>query len=121
MKKLCTLMSVFLCLALVGCSNVITEGEVYDKEHREAQVILTTMPVVHNTGKMSYTTLVPVTWCYPERYVIFIRAYDSESKKWKSEDYYVEEEIYDATNVGDYFIFDEETMLQDEPREKQDN
>ena len=121
MKKLYTLMSVFLCLALVGCSNVITEGEVYDKEHREAQVILTTMPVVHSNGKTSYTTLVPVTCYYPERYVIFVRAYDSESKKWKSEDYYVEEEVYDTTNVGDYFIFDEETMLQDEPREKQDN
>lgn len=115
MKKVYTLMSVLLCLALVGCSNVIIEGEVYDKEYRESQVIVTTMPVVHSNGKTTYTTLVPVTWYYPERYVIFIRAYDRESNKWKTEDYYVEEVVYDATSVCDYFIFDKETMLQDEP------
>lgn len=51
---------------------------------------------------------------------IFIKAYDSETEELKKEDYYVEKEVYDSINIGDYFVFDEETMLQDEPREKRD-
>lgn len=121
MKKISILLSLLLCLMLAGCGNVITEGEVYGKEYRESEVIMTTMPVVHSNGKITYTTVIPVTWYYPERYVIFIKAYDSESGKWQTEDYYVEQEVYDAVEIGDYFVFDKETMLQDEPKEKQDN
>ena len=105
---------------LVGCSKTITEGEVYDKEHRDSQVVVMPMTMVHSNGKTTYTTIVPVTWYYPERYVIFIKEYNDESKEWETEDYYVEKEVYDSTNIGDYFIFDEETMLQNEPREKRD-
>lgn len=113
------LFCLLFCLLLTGCSNQITEGEVYNKEYRpsELQIIPTTM--VHSNGKTTYTTIVPITWYYPERDVIFIKAYDSELKKWRTEDYYVEKETYDLINIGDYFVFDKNTMLQDEPREKQ--
>ena len=120
MKKALFLIGILLCLTLTGCSNVITEGEVYNKEHRESRVVVMPMTMVHSNGKTTYTTVVPVTWYYPESYVIFIKAYDSESEEWQTEDYYVEEEVYNSTNIGDYFVFDEEIMLQDEPREKKD-
>ena len=118
-KKLFTIVCLTLCLMLVGCSNVITEGEVYNKEHRESRVVVMPMTMVHSNGETTYTTVVPVTWYYPESYVIFIKAYDSENEEWLTEDYYVEEDVSNSTNIGDYFVFDEETMLQDEPREKQ--
>lgn len=119
-KKLFITICLLLCLMLVGCNNTITEGEVYNKEYRDSKVIVIPMTMVHSNGKITYTTIVPITWYYPERYVIFIKAYDSKSGEWKTEDYYVEKDVYDSTNIGDYFVFDEETMLQDEPREKVD-
>lgn len=119
-KFLMMLCCLLLCLTCAGCSNTITEGEVYKKEYRDSQVVVIPMTMVHSNGKTTYTTIIPVTWYYPERYVIFIKAYDDESKEWKTEDYYVEKNVYDSINIGDYFVYDEETMLQDEPREKRE-
>ena len=118
MKKVALVLCIVVCFALNGCSNTITEGEVYDKEFRKSKVVVMPMTIVHSNGKTTYTTIVPTTWYYPERYAIFIKAYNSEDKEWKTEYYYVEKDVYERTNIGDYFVFDEETMLQDEPRER---
>lgn len=118
-----TIIIFFVLICLSGCAlsdKQITEGEVYDKEYRAATVMVIPMTVVHSNGEYVYTSIVPITWYYPDRYVIFIRAYDSENNEWKTEDFYVEKETYDLIETGDYFVFDEETMLKEEPKEKAD-
>lgn len=42
-KKFFMLGCLVLCLSLVACSNVITEGEVYDKEYRDSEVMVIPM------------------------------------------------------------------------------
>ena len=119
MKKIigaliCFLLVVYLC----GCSNVITEGEVYEKEYREEYTTIMMLPMVISNGKSTTTTMVPYFIHYPERYVIFIKAYQDE--EWKTEDFYVSKEVYDSTNIGDMFLYDEERGdLQDEPYTKE--
>ena len=119
MKKIigaliCFLLVVYLC----GCSNVITEGEVYEKEYREEYTTIMMLPMVISNGKSTTTTMVPYFIHYPERYVIFIKAYQDE--EWKTEDFYVSKEVYDSTNIGDMFLYDEERGdLQEEPYTKE--
>ena len=52
---------------------------IYDKEFRKSKVVVMPMTIVHSNGKTTYTTIVPTTWYYPERYAIFIKAYNSRN------------------------------------------
>lgn len=119
MKKIvavlvCSCWLFFLC----GCSNAITEGEVYEKEYREAHTQVMILPLIISNGKTISTIMVPYFVHYPDRYVIFIKAYQDE--EWKTEDFYVSKEVYDSTNIGDMFLYDEERGdLQDEPYTKE--
>ena len=119
MKKIIgALICIFLVVSLCGCSNVITEGEVYEKEYREAHTTVMMLPLVISNGKTTKTTMIPFLVHYPDRYVIFIKAYQDE--EWKTEDFYVSKEVYDSINIGDMFLYDEERGdLQDEPYTKE--
>ena len=111
---LCVLVVVSLC----GCSNEITEGEVYEKEYQEEYTTVMMLPLVISNGKTTTTTMMPYLVSYPERYVIFIKAYQDD--EWKTEDFYVSKEVYDGTTIGDMFLYDEERGdLQDEPYTKE--
>ena len=119
MKKI---IGVIVCLLLVvslcGCSNAIIEGEVYEKEYREAYTTVMMLPLVISNGKTTSTIIVPYFVHYPDRYVVFIKAYQDE--EWKTEDFYVSKEVYDSINIGDMFLYDEERGdLQDEPYTKE--
>jgi hypothetical protein len=119
MKKIIgALICILLVVSLCGCSNAITEGEVYEKEYREAHTTVMMLPLVISNGKTTTTTMMPYFVHYPDRYVIFIKAYQDE--EWKTEDFYVSKEIYESINIGDMFLYDEERGdLQDEPYAKE--
>ena len=118
MKKIiCAAICIILIVSLCGCS-AITEGEVYEKEYREAHTQIMMMPLNISNGKTSSVIMVPYFVRYPERYVIFIKAY--QDKKWVTEDFYVSKEVYDAVNIGDMFLYDEDRGdLQEEPYTKE--
>ena len=119
MKKVIgALICLLLVVSLCGCSNEITEGEVYEKEYREAHTTVMMLPLVISNGKTTKTTMIPFLVHYPDRYVIFIKAYQDE--EWKTEDFYVSKEVYDSIKIGDMFLYDEERGdLQDEPYTKE--
>lgn len=119
MKKIISiLLCVVLLVLLCGCTNVITEGEVYEKEYREAHTQIRMIPLIRSNGKTSTVTMIPYVVRYPERYVIFIKAYQNE--KWLTEDFYVSQDTYDAINIGDMFLYDDgRGDLKDEPYTKE--
>lgn len=119
MKKIIgALICLLLVVSLCGCSNVITEGEVYEKEYREEYTAVVMLPWVISNGKSSTKTMIPYIVRYPDRYVIFIKAYQDE--EWKTEDFYVSKEVYDSINIGDMFLYDEKRGdLQNEPYTKE--
>ena len=119
MKKLIVaLICLLLVASLCGCSNTITEGEVYEKEYREEYTTVMMLPLVISNGKTTSTIMVPYFIRYPDRYVIFIKAYQDD--EWKTEDFYVSKEVYDSINIGDMFLYDEERGdLQDETYTKE--
>ena len=119
MKKIIgALICILLVVSLCGCSNTITEGEVYEKEYREAHTQVMILPLIISNGKTTSTIMVPYFVHYPDRYVIFIKAY--QDKEWKTEDFYVSKEVYDSIKIRDMFLYDvERGDLQDEPYTKE--
>lgn len=106
MKKIVLIIVfVIMLLSFCGCSNEINEGEVYKKEYREEYTTVIMQPFVISYGKTFATTVVPYFVYYPERYVVFIKAYQNE--EWITEDFYVSKEVYDAVNIGDMFLYDQ--------------
>lgn len=105
-------------LVLTGCSQEISDGEVYDKEFKEAHTEVRIIPITMYNGKTTTTTIIPYTYYYPDRYIIYIKKF--EDNEWKTADYYVTKEIYETINIGDQFEYVEGRDLADEPytREK---
>ena len=105
MKKI--IFVLFACLILLtGCSQKITEGEIYEKEF---------LP----NGKSLYTTYVPVTHHYPDRWRISIKSIEkNDDGDYDTADYYTTEEVYNSCEVGDMFSYDENRDCEEEPVEK---
>lgn len=119
-KKIISLVLILaICIVvLCSCGNKITEGEVYEKEYREAFTTVMVLPLVISDGKTTTTTMIPYVVYYPDRYVIHIKSY--QDGEWVTEDFYVSKEVYDHINVGDMFEYNEERGdLQDEPYTKE--
>ncbi len=122
MKKLriIALMCIILLCALLltGCSQKITDGEVYKKEFKEAHTEIRIMPIVTTNGKTTHTIMMPFTYSYPDRYIVYIKKF--EDNEWKTANYYVTKEIYENIKIGDEFKYVEGRDLVDEPytREK---
>ena len=119
MKKVFSILVILgFLLSLGGCSDEITEGEVCDKEYKEEYTAVMMLPPVTSNGKTSSTRLIPYFVHYPDRYIIYIKAYQDE--EWKTEDFYVSKAVYDATDIGDMFCYDDERGdLKEEPYEKE--
>jgi len=104
MKKIC-LFIVILSFILMGCSPRITEGEIIKKvfipEHSEVRL----QSIVHFTGKISTTTLVPITYFYPDSYIIYIKGKDDENNV-VTETFYVTKEEYLTYKIGMWFKYD---------------
>ena len=110
-----------LLIVLISCSDSINEGDVYEKEFKPEYTTVSVLPMTISNGKTVTTIMVPYTIHYPDRWVIYIKAYDEETRKWITEDFYVSEEVYDSVNIGDYFVFDEDMGTRDEPYTKQES
>ena len=123
MKKIIILLLLILILNFVFCScaKKIESGEVYKKEYRPARSSLIYLPQTVVMGNNVTTMSVPKVVYYPERYVVFIRAY--HEGEWISEDFYVSPERYAQIQLGDNFTYNEELGdLNDEPyTEKEEN
>ena len=113
-----TLLSVLALIMMTSCSDSINEGDVYDKEFKPEYTTVSVLPMTISNGKTVTTIMVPYAIHYPDRWVIYIKAYDEETCKWINEDFYVSEEVYDSVNIGDYFVFDEDMGTRDEPYTK---
>lgn len=113
-----TLIIVLGLVMLTGCSKEIKEGEVYNKEFKEAHTRIAIIPLTTFNGKTTTTVMIPYTYYYPDRYIIYIKKF--EDNKWKTADYYVTKEIYETISIGDQFEYVEGRDLIDEPytREK---
>ena len=119
MKKITLFLSIILVFGLlVSCSKLINEGDIYEKEFKPEYTTVSVFPMTISNGKTVTTIMVPYTIHYPDRWVIYIKAYDEEACKWINEDFYVSEEVYDSVDIGDYFVFDEDMGTRDEPYTK---
>ena len=103
---------------LVGCDK-ITEGEVYDKQYNaaETKMVMTTIITTDSKGNMS-SNLVPMWFYYPEHYDILIKKYNSQTDEYNKATYYVEKDVYEATNIGDWFVYDVNTMSDEQIKEE---
>lgn len=120
MKKLFYIITTIAILVfLCSCSSNLTKGEVYKKEfvpaHTSAMVIPFT--TVHSAGKTTFTTttMIPIIRHYPDTYEIHIRAWNEEKQEWDTSVYYVNKEIYEILNIGDYFEYNSETCMKEQP------
>lgn len=118
-NKLSFILVICCCVSLLcGCGKEITEGEVFAKEYKEARTEVRLMPLVRTNGKTTYTTVIPYTVRYPDRYIIKIKAY--QNNEWVTEDFYVSAEVYESINIGDMFeYYKERGDLRDEPYTKE--
>lgn len=92
-------------LLLVGCKTKITSGEVIDKNFSHAHVQTFMIPTVYTNGKITYTTIHPFFYYYPDTWTVTIMAYDKNGKQ-ESATYRVTENVYNNVNIGDEFVYD---------------
>lgn len=118
MKKI--IFVLFACLILLtGCSQKITEGEIYEKEFLPEETRTIIIQMIHTNGKSLYTTYVPVTHHYPDRWRISIKSIEkNDDGDYDTADYYTTEEVYNSCKVGDMFSYDENRDCEEEPVEK---
>lgn len=113
-------MAFALLISLCGCGHRLTEGEVYEKEYKEAETNVVIIPIVISNGKSTKTTMIPYVYYYPDRWVIRIREPNGDGT-YMTDEYYTAKEVYDSVNIGDTFIFDPDRDFENEPytREQQ--
>ena len=58
---------------LTGCRSQITHGKVIAKDFTPAHSRVVMVPVVHSTGKSTFTTLHPFVYHYEDEWEITIR------------------------------------------------
>lgn len=112
-RGLLTCISLIIILSLLGCSAKITEGEVYDKEYKEAHKEVKIIPITTYDGKTSRINMIPYVYNYPDRYIIRIKKFVDNN--WEQAEYYVPKEVYDGINVGDQFEYVKDRDLTEEP------
>lgn len=114
-KKLILVAVLLLALLLCSCATKITEGEIYEKEFKAEETQLLPITTFIYTGKVA----IPVTHFYnrhyPDRYIVRIRQYNEEENTYLYNEYYVNKETFDKVNIGDWFIFDENFCIENEP------
>ena len=103
MKK----MIICLIAILVSCSGGIKEGEIFSKEFTPAHTAILLMPVVVSNGKTCTTTMVPMCFYYPDSYSVAIKNYNREAKKKDTRIVYIEKQVYDKVNIGQWYCIAE--------------
>jgi hypothetical protein len=98
---------------LVGCGERITSGEVIDKKYTKAYTQVRMIPLVMSNGKTTTTTIIPYIYRYPDRWEITIQQYDTGDGVRVTATYRVTQEVYDAVNLHDEFVYNKDM----EPKE----
>ena len=93
---------------LTGCGSQITHGKVIAKDFTPAHSRVVMVPVVHSTGKSTFTTLHPFVYHYEDEWEITIQGFAADSSEMQTAVYSVSEEVYDAIELGDEFTWTEE-------------
>ena len=120
MRRIALLVLMFL--LLVGCGAKITSGEVIDKKYTKAHTQVIMVPLVMSNGKTTTTTIIPYLYHYADRWEITIRQYDAENGAEVTATYSVTQDVYDAVNLHDEFVYNKD-MEPEEPeyiRERKD-
>lgn len=102
-------------IAMALAPPTITEGEVYKKEFRTEITSVSFMPMTTTVGKTTITTLIPYSYRYPNRWVIFIRAWSEDEQTYLTEDFFVDENHYNQINIGDWITFADGEGSNNEP------
>lgn len=118
MKKI--LISLAIAILIMSCSSSLKEGEVYDKQFHQEHTTVLLMPIVHKIGKTTYTTMIPMTFYYPDAWSISYKVFDEEKNKWKTRTVWVSKQVYDATTIGSWYI-QADTALAERPRIRKDD
>ena len=122
-KKLAScllLVTTFICM-LTGCCNKITEGEVIEKEFKEAHTQVRVVQVIYNNGRNSWIQMIPYVYYYPDTWKITIQKWDEANEEMLQVTWRVTKDVYDMVNIGDEFVYNED-MEPEEPeytRERQ--
>ena len=106
-------------VALGACSPAITKGTIIEKiyEPEREWTSIYFMPI--STGD-SYI-YVPVTqYNYDdEDFVLKVEGYNKEKGKYLEQCFYVDEETYNNSKIGEYFVYNKETVsLFDSPEKR---
>lgn len=113
------LLLMVICLLLSGCEK-IREGEIYKKEFLKENTQVSMIPIIHSNGKTSYTTFIPVTHHYPDRWKIYIRSLNRDKQgNYKKAVYYTTKEVYNQCEIGNIFSYEEGRDSNEEPVDKQ--
>jgi len=107
-------------LLLGACSPSITEGTVYKKEFHPEEYYVMMMPIVTSDGKNTTTTMIPMFMYYPATWEIDIKKYSKKEKKYLTEDYFVDKQVYDSVKTGTYFKFEDDMGDTDRPQEERE-
>lgn len=113
MKKF--LFALAIVALFTSCAPKITEGEIYDKSFTKAHVSIVLIPIVHKVGKVTTTSLVPMTFFYPDSWHISYRAFNEKENKWDKATVWVTEEVFNMAVVGGWYERTD-TDLDDQPR-----
>lgn len=116
MKKIVfAILASLILICFSGCSKGTAEGTVYKREFVAEHTETIIIPIVHSTGKTSYTTMMPVIHIYPDEWIVSVKKYNKDLSKWETKDFYVSQQVYDKVEVGDYYVFNKKDGTTDEP------
>ena len=119
MKKVFVCALVIICVfLLVGCGG-ISEGEVYEKEYRQAYTQILLMPITISDGKTATVIYVPFLISYPDRWCVRIRNREKAEDDYATNTFWITEEVYNSVEVGDWFVFDKDYCSTEEPHTKE--
>lgn len=107
-RKIALVFMVFMLLISIGCTIKITKGEVIEKEFTPAHNSLLTVPLTVTNGKTTTVVSVPYMYYYSEKWEITIQDWDDTEDKMVTATYRVTKEVYNAVEIGDEFVYDEE-------------
>ena len=117
MKKIIYLLMILtLAFCLASCSTGHIEGEVIDKEFKEAHTQTVLLPTTIFNGKTTTIILIPYIRQYPNRWKVTVRWFEKDRPY--HEDIWITQECYESVHLGDWFFYDEDYCYPQEPYEQ---
>jgi len=107
MRRVVTIFTLLLILLpLTACDDKLTSGEIYSKSYTPAHTQLLMLPYAISAGSSVRIVMLPYQIYHADDWVISISA-SREGKEVRTT-YHVTQEVYDAYEVGDWFVYDKE-------------